>query len=254
MAGLIYHRPANIPEAMKLLEHGRALAGGTAITVRRRELEQVVDLQRLQLTELRQQGPWLVLGSGLTLQDVVQSAAQVPEALAQACRLEAGWNLRNAATLGGTVMTGDGRSPVLAVLSALPCELEFEGRLQPMTLAESLKQRQQDGNPGLLLRLRLQQADWLGYLQVARSPADRPVVCAALGRSFGGLDYRLALGGWGDRPGLIEDPDAFASKESLRDAAARFYSTAADAWASAEYRSHVAGELAARLMEKAVAR
>jgi CO/xanthine dehydrogenase FAD-binding subunit len=254
MAGLIYHRPATVPDAVRLLEHGKVLAGGTAISGQRRELEQVVDLQRLDLKDMRQEEGWLVLGSGLTLQDIVQAGAPVPEALAEACRREAGWNLRNAATLGGTVYAGDGRSPVLTVLSALPCELEFEGETGRIGLAKALKRRRHEGNPGLLLRLRLKHADWLGYLQVARSPADRPLVCAALGKAAGESGYGLALGGCGDRPRLIGEPAAFKSSQTLRDAAARLYGDVEDAWASAEYRSHVAGVLAGRLMDKAVAR
>src|SRR4030067_351266 len=101
-------------EAMALLEQGVPRAGGTGLTPRRHRLEGVVDLQDLGMAALERKGDGLEVGAGCTLQQIVEADALVPSELAAACRAEAAWNLRNMATLGGSVVAGDGRSPLLA--------------------------------------------------------------------------------------------------------------------------------------------
>jgi CO/xanthine dehydrogenase FAD-binding subunit len=85
----------------------------------------------------------------------------------------------------------------------------------------------------------------LAYEYVARSPADLPIVCAAAARWPSGR-ARLALGGFGAAPALVLDgPGVEGAAEAARCA----YSTAEDAWASAEYRADVAAVLARRCLQ-----
>jgi CO/xanthine dehydrogenase FAD-binding subunit len=92
---------------------------------------------------------------------------------------------------------------------------------------------------------------WLAYEQVARSPIDRPIVCAAAGGDGqGGL--RLSLGGFGRRPILV--PIEHLDPGEAAEAAASAYREAGDAWADADYRSEVAGVLARRVTAQAAGR
>jgi CO/xanthine dehydrogenase FAD-binding subunit len=249
MPSLKYFRPKTLEEALALLEQGVPLAGGTALTPRRHHLDAVVDLQDLGMAALELKDDVLELGAGCTLQQIVEADGLVPPTMAGACRAEAAWNLRNMATVGGTVVAADGRSPFLAAVVALGAEVHGLPRDEWKPIDVYLESRGQESGHRLLTAFRWPAASTLRSLQVGRTPMDRPLVLAAIGRSADG-GYRLVLGGHGPRP--IRVPKG---EEALRrgDAAAAVrgaeeaYAEAGDAWASAEYRSHIAGALVRRL-------
>jgi CO/xanthine dehydrogenase FAD-binding subunit len=86
------------------------------------------------------------------------------------------------------------------------------------------------------------------YESISRTPADQPIVCAAVAQWHSGRT-RLALGGWGDAPVLAMDgPEA----EGLEITARSAYSQAEDEWASAEYRQEMAGILALRCIKRII--
>ncbi len=233
-----YHRPQTLPEALKLLQSGTALGGGTRLSREVRRLASIVDLQALGLYGIEDQGGEWNLGANVRLQALVESDKGLPPALVAACRLEAGLNLRNMATLGGTIMAAGGRSALVTSLLALDAQvgLEPEAMAEPL---DALLGRRVDGLAGrLIVDVRFARGVKLAYEQVARSPADRPIVCAAVGRTPGRAGLVIALGGFGERPILVGDARAAVSA----------YAHAEDAWASAEYRSAVAGILVRRLL------
>jgi CO/xanthine dehydrogenase FAD-binding subunit len=80
---------------------------------------------------------------------------------------------------------------------------------------------------------------------VSRTPADKPILCAALTQWSSGRT-RLALGGYGKSPMLAMDG---GESEGLESAARNAYHEATDEWASAEYRMDVAAVLAKRCLE-----
>ena len=82
---------------------------------------------------------------------------------------------------------------------------------------------------------------------VARTPADKPIVCAALAQWPSGRT-RLALGGWGLAPTLAMDGN---EPGGVQDAARNVCAEAGDEWASPEYRLQIAGILAKRCQEAA---
>lgn len=252
MDPLEYHRPKTMEEALALLQRGRPLAGGTCLVPTRLRLNSVVDLQALGLDELRETPSGLRIGSTIRLQQLVEAGEPVPAALVDACRLEATLNLRNMATVGGTIVAADGRSPVTTVLLALGAEVTLMPGDETVSL-DSLLDRRGAGLDGrLIVAVTVPPIEMAAYEQVARAPTDRPLVCASLARLRGRPEIRLALGGFGPRPQALiaERPDA----QTAAEAAALAYAEAGDAWASAEYRSAVAGVLVRRLMEKAVGR
>jgi len=81
---------------------------------------------------------------------------------------------------------------------------------------------------------------------VSRTPADKPIVCAALAQWNSGRT-RLVLGGYGKSPILAMDG---AEAEGVETAARNAFHEATDEWASAEYRMDVAATLAKRCLER----
>jgi CO/xanthine dehydrogenase FAD-binding subunit len=86
----------------------------------------------------------------------------------------------------------------------------------------------------------------LAFETVARTPADKPIVCAALALWPSGRT-RLALGGFGKAPLLAMDG---TEPEGFETAARNAFHEATDEWASAEYRMDVAATLAKRCIAK----
>jgi CO/xanthine dehydrogenase FAD-binding subunit len=84
----------------------------------------------------------------------------------------------------------------------------------------------------------------LAFDYVARTPADKPIVCAALPQWNSGRT-RLVLGGYGKSPMLAMDG---TEAEGVETAARNAFHEAADEFASAEYRMDVAVTLAQRCL------
>jgi len=197
MTPLKYLRPESIEQAQEQLASGSALGGGTTLVPRRNSLDTVVDLQGLGLSDLETSGGKVVVGAGCTLQQMVEAEGTISEALADVCRREASWNLRNMATVAGSVLACDGRSPLAAALLAMSARAVVAGG-EALDMDELLDSRPLPAGT-LLTALQWKNKASLRYEQVARSPADRPIVCAAIGHADG-TSYRVVLGGFGARP------------------------------------------------------
>jgi CO/xanthine dehydrogenase FAD-binding subunit len=149
--------------------------------------------------------------------------------------------------VGGVVAASDGRSALLAVLLALGSRVQTEPGGSEEDLDAFLDARFRDERPRLVIGVRIRRPVTAVYDQVARTPADRPLVCAVIGE-WGGASpgRRVVLGGFGPRPVLVRE---VGDLEKVVGAAVRAYSDAGDEWASAEYRSAMAGVLVRRLAE-----
>lgn len=267
MTSLEYFRPQTLDEALKLLEQGEPLAGGTRLTPSLRGIEALVDLQDLGMDQIEATEAILEFGGTATLQALVENASKLPDNLVQAARLEAGWNIRNKATIAGTIVTGDGRSPLLTVLLAMGAELEFAPGAERLSLDKVLNRGADLAVPGsgqlaptkvldrgsnrtggkLIMAIRAANPSRLEYAQVARSPADRPQICAAVAINRADKLAGIALGGYGAYPQLISTDENLSIQEAT-ELAGTIYAEAGDQWASADYRSSVAATLVARLL------
>jgi CO/xanthine dehydrogenase FAD-binding subunit len=86
----------------------------------------------------------------------------------------------------------------------------------------------------------------LAFETVGRSPAGKPIVCAALVQWPSGRT-RLTLGGWGKAPTLAMDGN---ESGGLNEAACNATNEAGDEWASTEYRMEIAGILTKRCFDR----
>lgn len=239
-----YFRPTTLDEALTLLSQPDTfpLSGGTLLSHGTVDSVSVVDLQALGLNRVHKKGNNLEIGATVTLQQLLKSE-HCPEALKSALKLEAPLNLRNAATVAGTLVVADGRSTFAVSLLALDAKLIIivNRQSQIVNIGEFLPLRPR----GLITQITIPLQTKFAFEYVARTPADKPIVCAALAQWTGGR-ARLAVGGWGKSPSLAMDG---TEADGLDSAARNACHEAADDFASAEYRMDVASTLAKRCLE-----
>jgi CO/xanthine dehydrogenase FAD-binding subunit len=247
-----YHRPATLEEAFSLLAQPGTipLGGGTLINTPAFDKSagiSLLDLQALGLDHITVAGKFLEMEASVTLEQLLQGE-QVHSALRQALRQEAPLNVRNLATVAGTLVAADGRSPFTTVMLALDARLTLEKHASAEVngLGEVLPLRRELLRGKLITRISIPLNVELAYESIARTPADKPIVSAALARWPGGR-LRLALGGFGAEPLLGMDATDAAG---LEPAARNAFHAASDAWASAEYRMDVAAILSTRCLSR----
>lgn len=244
-----YHRPQTLDEALTLLagSNARPLGGGTLLSRPQTDSVEVVDLQSLGLDSVNKKGNDLEIGATATLQALLENG-NCPEALKSAIKLEAPINIRNSATIAGTLVSSDGRSPFATALLSLDAKLKqaifdnskVEYRIS--NIGEFLPLR----STNLITKIIIPLNTKFAFEFVSRTPADKPIICAAL-TQWGSGRTRLALGGYGKSPMLAMDG---TEAEGLDAAARNAYHEANDEWASAEYRMDVAATLAKRCLER----
>jgi CO/xanthine dehydrogenase FAD-binding subunit len=246
-----YVRPSTIAEALKALQRGTALAGGTTLAPRARQYASLVDLQALGLDTLAVEAGQVRLGAMLRLQALVEAEQGVPAALIEAARLEAGLNLRNTSSLAGSLIGCGGRSPLATALLALHAQVRHEPGPVQWSLDELLDRRVEELKGRLVMEIAFQTPGAMAYAGVARSPADRPIVCVAVARLEGRAPaYGVALGGFGARPRLVPGAEQALASGEIEPAAQAIEAacvSSEDAWASGEYRGRAAAVLLRRL-------
>ena len=241
-----YHRPQSLDEALTLLTQPNRipLGGGTLLSKPAPDSVEVVDLQALSLDSINKNGNNLEIGATVTLQQLLESV-HCPEALKSALKLEAPLNIRNSATVAGTIVASDGRSTFATVLLAIDAKLEIrksKEESEGSNIGEFLPLRPR----GLITSILLPLNTRLAFDYVSRTPADRPIVCTAVAQWNSGRT-RLALGGFGKAPMLAVDG---TESEGVQIAASNAYHEAADEYSSAEYRMDIAATLAKRCLSK----
>ncbi len=237
-----YHRPQTLDEALALLTQPNTLplGGGTLLSQPTTDPVSVVDLQRLGLDSLRAKGNDLEIGATCTLQALLESK-DCPETLKIAIKLEAPINIRNTATVAGTLVSADGRSPFATMLLAMDAKVTVvSGQSSVVSVGEFLLTHPQ----GLITQISLPLNTKTAFEFVSRTPADKPIICAALAQWNSGRT-RLVLGGYGKSPMLAMDG---TEADGLDTAAQNAYHEANDEWVSAEYRMDVAATLAKRCL------
>ncbi|MFT3896070.1 MAG: FAD binding domain-containing protein [Anaerolineales bacterium] len=243
-----YHRPQTLDEALTLLTQPNILplGGGTLLSKPTSDSVEVVDLQALGLDTVKKNGNNLELGATLTLQALLESEF-CPPALKTALKLEAPLNIRNTATVAGTLIAADGRSTFASVLLALDAKITVSSKQsseETTNIGDLLPLRNQVRGK-LITKVVIPVNVKLAFEYVSKTPADKPIVCAALAQWNSGRT-RLALGSYGKSPMLAMDG---TEAEGVDTAAKNAYHEANDEWASAEYRMDVASTLAKRCLE-----
>ena len=236
-----YHRPVNLDEALRLLSrpgvYTALVAGGTDITARLADVDEVVDLQVVGLAEMNYSGAHLTLGAMVRLQTLVEDS-QAPALLREAAQREGPNTLRHAATVGGTVVRANPESELLAALLVFEAEIHLQstGGATHLPLADFLADVPAALEGGIVTAVSLATGGKTASARVARTPADQPIVAAAARLAPNGQLY-LALCGIAQTPILV-DPDNVKSA----------INPPGDFRGSSEYRRQVAATLARRVI------
>lgn len=180
-----YHRPQTLDEALTLLARPNALplGGGTLLSQPRSDPVEVVDLQDLGFNSINKKGSELVIGSTVTLQGLFESK-QCAEHLKTAIKFEAPINIRNAATVAGTLVASDGRSTFATALLALDAQINRTAQSPDpgqSSVVSGLGEYLLTRPRGLITSITIPLQSF-AFEFVSRTPADKPIVCAALAR------------------------------------------------------------------------
>jgi CO/xanthine dehydrogenase FAD-binding subunit len=242
-----YHRPDKIDTALELLNRPHPatfpLGGGSILNQPSDESYAVVDLQSLGLNVIEEKGNTLQVGSTATLQGLLNHP-NIAESLTKAICHEATYNTRQIATVAGSLVATDGRSPFGTAVLALDAQISLAPGDEIISLGELLPFRNNFLNGRIITQIAIPINVKLAYEYVARSPADLPIVCVSVAQWPSGRT-RVALGGYGSSPMVaIDGPNPDGAENAARDA----YSEAGDQWASSEYRSDVASTLTKRAL------
>ena len=244
-----YFRPTSLEEAVTLLteeaKDRKPLGGGTSLSRQQAGKFGVVDLQMTGLDRIEKRGQRIMAGAMVSLSDLLEHPEVHPE-IKRAIKIDASENIRNRASLGGWLVSGDGRSILSTVLLALDTTLSWEPDGKRVRMGNWLPLREEE-SPGVLIT----EAEWwmrphLVFEYVARSPKDRPILIVAAAQ-WGSGRTRIALGGYGRTPIIAMDgPEDRGVDVASRDA----YTEADDQWATGLYRREVAARLALRCLDR----
>lgn len=244
-----YYRPKNLAEALALVADPKTktvfMGGGSTIDRYNTEPFAVLDLQDLGLNTLQSKGNTLEIGATATLQALYEQS-QIQTGLKNAIYREASINLRQVATVAGTLVASDGRSPFTTAMLAIDPSITLIPGEERINLGDLLALRDKNLNSKLITKIAMPLNVQLAYQYVARTPADLPIVCAAVARWPSGRT-RVVLGGTGETPILaLDGPESGGEQISAADA----YSHVGDQWASAEYRQEMAQVLVKRCLSR----
>lgn len=247
-----YHRPQSIEEAIDLVMTSELetvlMGGGTALDRFRPEPFAVIDLQDAGLDIIRVRGNSIDIGACVTLHTLAQQPDIQPD-LAKSILHQAAFNIQQVASVGGTIVSAAGRSPFALAMLALDASLRIEPGEEQQAVGDFLALRKTHLKTRLITNITLPLNVRLIYEYVARTPADMPIVSAAVARWPSGRT-RVALGGFGEAPTLAMDGPTGGGEST---AALNAYSRAEDQWATAEYRQEMAGLLVSRCLSKLAA-
>ena len=251
-----YHRPKELKEALELIGRSNPrtypLGGGSSINQPGDEEFAVVDLQDLNLNQLQKNQNSFFFGAKVTLQNLLDFFTGLePDSFAgkseleKAIRHEASFNLRQVASIAGTIVSADGRSAFVTSLLALDAVVKVisqDGEAERINIGDLFPLWKKGNRGKLILEFEIPNNTNFVYQFVARTPADLPIVCCAVNK-WPSNRIRGALGGYGDYPKMFFDG---TDEGGIQIAAEDAYSQANDHWASSEYRSQIAGMLAKR--------
>lgn len=242
-----YHRPKIVRDALALLERKTPrtvpLGGGTTISKTSDDVA-VVDLQDLGWNKVEVSNNDYLIGSMTTLESIRRYFGK-DSAIGKAIILDAGKNIRDMATIGGSLVASDGRSAFLTILLAHRCTLVWEPGNRSTPVGEWLNQRRPGWNKKeLISQLRMEKAESVVFDSIGRSPLDQPILCCSIAKYKVGI-VRIALGGFGDTPVLVfEGSPHNIDYTRIKD----LLNHSDDAWASNEYRKEAGEALVRRLV------
>lgn len=247
-----YKRAESLEEAWQLNQKkaNRILGGMIWLKMETINVGTAIDLSGLGLDTIEETDVGFSIGAMVTLRQLETHPgleASTHGAVREALRHIVGVQLRNLATVGGSIYSRFGFSDVLTLFLAMDCSVElYKGGIVPL---REYAERPYDRDIVVRLLVRKEAADYC-YQSVRNSQTDFPVLTCAAARLADG-SIRAALGA---RPGKAvlytaapqagETAEAFATRFAAEVKAE--IKTESNIRGSAAYRRHLAGVLTKR--------
>ena len=243
-----YKRAETLEEAWQLNQKkpNRILGGMIWLKMETINVGTAIDLSGLGLDTIEETEDSFSIGAMVTLRQLEQHpglAAYTHGAMREGVRHIVGVQLRNLATVGGSIYSRFGFSDVLTMFLAMDCDVElYKGGILPL---QEYAQRPYDRD--ILVRLIVKKTPMqLYYQSVRNSQTDIPVLTCASVKDENG--YRFVIGA---RPGrariYVQAGDKTA--EQLAQAVQNEVPTGSSLRGSAEYRKHLVGVLVRRAVQ-----
>ncbi len=253
-------KPASLEEAVKLKSKSTYyMSGGTGINwtpaVKARKLkgepaiEKVIFIQDLLSKKTDRQGPDLIIGAGITLQELIDNPV-IPLVLKKAAGFIASRNIRNMATLGGNIAANRPDSYILPCLIALKANVKT---VNAGIMSVETYITQEKNNPDdLIQEIIIPEIDGVCLIDVAlRSSGAYPSVTIAVRVSD--KDAVVAIGCVSDHVIRLKEVEAgimdgSLSGDSLACAVADRISPESDLVGSKTYKKYISGSMTAHLV------
>ena len=251
-----YRRAESLEEAWQLNQkkHNRILGGMIWLKMETVNIGTAIDLSGLGLDTIEETEDAFSIGAMVTLRQLEQHVGlnqYTNGAMREAVRHIVGVQLRNLATVGGSIYSRFGFSDVLTMFLAMDCSVElYQGGVVPL-----LEYAQRPYDRDVLVRLIIKKESAEFYYQSARnSQTDIPVLTCAAARTAAGT-YRIAIGA---RPLRAVRFDFPAENDLCAEELAQKFAgtvqeqivTGSNMRGSAEYRKHLAGVLTKRAVQE----
>ena len=248
-----YVRAASLEEAWQLNQsrRNRIIGGMIWLKMSRASINTAIDLCDLGLDAIQESDEAFSIGAMVTLRQLEQHAsfnAYTCGAAAAAVKDIVGVQLRNMATVGGSIFARFGFSDVLSFFMSLDCDVElYKGGIVPL---EQFAQMKRDND--ILVRLIVKKAPGrFAYQSMRIQRTDFPVLTCAASCLNG--QYRVVIGARPSRAMIIRDEQGLLAGGITEESAAAFAACAAaqaptlsNVRGSAAYRSHLARVLTQR--------
>ena len=247
-----YKKAESLEEAWQLNQkkNNRVLGGMIWLKMENISVGTAIDLSGLELDTIEETDEGFSVGAMVTLRQLEEHAglaAYTHGAVKEALRHIVGVQLRNLATVGGSIYSRFGFSDVLTLFLAMDCSVElYKGGIVPL---REYAERPYDRD--ILVRLIVKkEAAGYYYQSVRNSQTDIPVLTCAAARLANG-SYRIAIGARPLKAVLFEFPAqaGVPAQELARKMANKVKQqivTGSNMRGSAEYRRHLAGVLTKR--------
>ena len=127
-----FFKPQTMVEAVELKDKYRDeavfMAGGTDVNCAhsKYEIEKVIGIEQLKLNRISKTDEALSIYAGVTIHELIDSP-QVPDQLTIAAEHFVNRNIRNMATIGGSIASNNSISNLIPILVALDAELRLAG-------------------------------------------------------------------------------------------------------------------------------
>lgn len=255
-----YKRAESLEEAWQLNQKrpNRVLGGMIWLKMENINVGTAIDLSGLGLDTIEETDEGFSIGAMVTLRQIELHpglAAYTDGAVRESVRHIVGVQLRNLATVGGSIYSRFGFSDVLTMFLALNASVElYKGGVVPLT---EYAQRPYDRDILVRLIVKKEEAEFF-YQSVRNSQTDIPVLTCAAARLENG-SYRIAIGARPLKAVLFELPakagvSAQELAQNFADEVKQKIVTGSNMRGNAEYRRHLAGVLTKRAVLELEAR